>query len=132
MEAYTHTNEMKKYRAGFLIKEILDRFKIKSQSLLQPDRSIWIYSAHDTTIVNVLNALNLYEVDIMFIVFIRILVDFINKFFSSSFTHRHSRLVYFSNCTIKMTIISFKYFIEKHQLRMFLRKIFQIAEQSVL
>lgn len=69
MEAYTHTTEMKKYRAGFLIKEMLDRFKNKSQSLLQPDRSIWIYSAHDTTIVNILNALNLYEVNIMFIDF---------------------------------------------------------------
>lgn len=75
MEAYTHTNELKKYRAGFLIKEMLNRFKNKSQSLLQPDRSLWIYSAHDTIIVNVLNALNLYEVNLIFLEFIRNLAD---------------------------------------------------------
>lgn len=62
MEALTHTNELKKYRAGFLLKEILDRFKDKSLSQLQPDRSIWLYSAHDLTIIHILNALNLYEV----------------------------------------------------------------------
>lgn len=60
-EAFTHTKEMKKIEAGFLIKEILDRFTSKSQSLLEPDRKLFIYSAHDLTIANVLNALNLFE-----------------------------------------------------------------------
>ena len=62
LESRSHTNEMKKNRAGFLIKEMYDRFKNKSLSLLKPDRSVYIYSAHDTIIVNILNALNLYEV----------------------------------------------------------------------
>lgn len=61
-EAFTHTTEMKKIQAGFLIKEILDRFTNKSLSLLQPDRKLWIYSAHDLTIVNILNALNVFDV----------------------------------------------------------------------
>lgn len=58
----THTKEMKKIGAGFLLKEMLDRFKDKSQSKLQPNRSVWIYSGHDYTITNILNTLNLYEV----------------------------------------------------------------------
>lgn len=65
-EAYTHTRVMKKLKGGFLIKEILDRFKNKSLSLLDPDRSLWIYSAHDLTMINVLNTLNFYE-DVMII-----------------------------------------------------------------
>lgn len=59
---FTHTTEMKKLRSGFLLKEILDRFKEKSQSLLSPDRTMWMYFAHDTTIANVLNSLGLFEV----------------------------------------------------------------------
>ncbi|XP_055308428.1 prostatic acid phosphatase-like [Sitodiplosis mosellana] len=64
MESFTHTNEMKKIKAGFLIKEMFDRFKNKSLSLLQPHLSIWAYSAHDLNIVSVLNALNLYELHV--------------------------------------------------------------------
>lgn len=61
-ESFTHTTEMKKAKAGFLIKEIFNRFKNKTLNLLHPDRSLWIYSAHDNTIINVLNALNVYQV----------------------------------------------------------------------
>lgn len=55
---------MKKIKAGILIKEILDRSKNKSMDMLEPDLSLWFYSAHDTTIVHLLNALNLYDVRI--------------------------------------------------------------------
>lgn len=58
----THSVEMKKIRAGFLIKEMLDHFKNKTQSLLQPDRSLWIYSTRATTLANVLNSLHLFDV----------------------------------------------------------------------
>ncbi|XP_055307975.1 prostatic acid phosphatase-like [Sitodiplosis mosellana] len=58
-EAFSHTKEMKKLEAGFLLKEILDRFKNKSLSLLQ--RSLHIYSAHNLTIANVLNTLNFFK-----------------------------------------------------------------------
>lgn len=63
IESFFHTDEMKKIKGGFLIKEILDRFRNKTLSILQPDRSLWFYSAHDLTIARVLNALNLYEVN---------------------------------------------------------------------
>lgn len=60
-EAFSHTNEMKKLEAGFLLKEMIDRCKNKSLSLLQPDRKLWVYSTHDLTIANLLNTFNLYE-----------------------------------------------------------------------
>lgn len=62
LETFTHTLELKKLEAGSIIKEMLDRFENKSQSILHPDHSLWIYSAHDLSLVNILNALNLYEV----------------------------------------------------------------------
>lgn len=58
----TQSTEMKKAKAGFLIKEMLDRFKNKTLSRLSPDRKIWVYSAHDNTIINTLNALGIYDV----------------------------------------------------------------------
>lgn len=62
-EAFSRTNEMKKAKTGFLVKEIFERFKNKSLSLLKPDRTLWIYSGHDNTIINVLNAFNVYKVN---------------------------------------------------------------------
>lgn len=58
----TITTEMARLRFGFLIREILDRFSAKVNSTLTPDRSIWIYSAHDATLAGILNALQLFEV----------------------------------------------------------------------
>lgn len=60
---FTQTTEMKKLRGGFLLKEILDRSQSKSQSTLKPDRSLWMYFAHDNTIVDMLNSLGLFKVD---------------------------------------------------------------------
>lgn len=59
---FTRTTEMKKLRSGFLLKEMLDRFADKTQSSLSPDRSLWMYFAHDSTIANMLNSLGLFEV----------------------------------------------------------------------
>lgn len=61
-EASTYYTEQKKQRAGFLIKEILDRFTNKTKSLLNPDRSLWIYAIHSTGMVNLLNSLNVFDV----------------------------------------------------------------------
>lgn len=58
----TITPEMARLKSGFLIREVLDRFAQKIGSTLSPDRSVWIYSAHDTTVANILNTLNLFEV----------------------------------------------------------------------
>lgn len=61
----TATTEMKRLKSGFLLKEIFDRFKNKSQSTLSPDRSLWMYFGHETTIANMLNSLGIFtEVNI--------------------------------------------------------------------
>lgn len=64
---WTATPEMKKFRSGYLLKEILDHFGDKVQSKLSPDRSLWMYFAHDITLVSMLNTLGLYEVMVFLI-----------------------------------------------------------------
>lgn len=56
------TKELARLQSGFLLKEIFDRFAQKLNSTLQPDRSLWLYSAHDLTIMCMLNSLGLFEV----------------------------------------------------------------------
>ena len=56
---WTATNEFKKFHSGFLLKEILDRFSSKLNSTLSPNRSLWLYFAHDATIQDMLNSLEL-------------------------------------------------------------------------
>lgn len=60
----TRTPLMARLKAGFFIREMFDRFKNKSNGNLNPDRSMWIYSAHDGTIVNILTTLGLFEVNL--------------------------------------------------------------------
>lgn len=62
MKMVTNTKQLARLKAGSLIKEIFDRFTMKEDSTLSPNRSIWIYSAHAETIINLLNALDLFEV----------------------------------------------------------------------
>lgn len=57
----THFVEQKKQRAGFLIREMLNRFTNKTLSRLHPDRSLWIYAVHSTGMVNILNSLNVFD-----------------------------------------------------------------------
>lgn len=59
----TYTPQLARLKAGFLLREILNRFTDKSQDRLKPNRSLWIYSAHDTTVANILNTLGLFEVN---------------------------------------------------------------------
>ncbi|XP_065372417.1 prostatic acid phosphatase isoform X3 [Calliphora vicina] len=58
----TYTRQMARLKTGPLIKEMLERFVDKSKGKLNPNRSLWVYSAHDTTVANVLNTLKLYDV----------------------------------------------------------------------
>lgn len=60
--AISGTPEMARNRGGFLIKDMLEQISQKIDSTLQPNRSLRLYSAHDLTIVNVLNSLGLFEV----------------------------------------------------------------------
>lgn len=62
MKMVTNTKRLARLKAGSLIKEIFDRFTMKVDSTLSPNRSIWIYSEHAETIINLLNALGLFEV----------------------------------------------------------------------
>lgn len=57
----TQTPSMSRLLMGFLIKEMFERFENKSKLLLDPNRSMWIYSAHDTTIGRLLNVLGLLD-----------------------------------------------------------------------
>lgn len=59
---FTATNELKKMRSGYLLKEMLDRFTNKVESTLKPDRSLWMYFAHDVTVGTMLNSLGLFDV----------------------------------------------------------------------
>lgn len=58
----TNTPELARLSTGFLIRQMLEHFSRKIKSTLLPDRSLWIYSAHDTNIANILNSLGLFDV----------------------------------------------------------------------
>lgn len=49
----TNTKWLARLTSGFLLKDILDRFSEKKSEKMSPDRSLYIYSAHDSTIANV-------------------------------------------------------------------------------
>ncbi|XP_055643791.1 testicular acid phosphatase homolog [Toxorhynchites rutilus septentrionalis] len=57
----TSTILMKRLRGGPLLKEILNRFQQKINKTLQPDRSLWIYSGHDITILSLLDGLGVLK-----------------------------------------------------------------------
>lgn len=57
----TYTRTLARLKAGPLLKEILDRFTNKTNRKLSPNRSVWMYSAHDTTVANLLNTLKVFE-----------------------------------------------------------------------
>lgn len=61
---FSHTKEMKKFRSGYLLKEILDRSTNKTMSTLSPNRSLWLYFAHDNSMADMLNSLGLFDVSI--------------------------------------------------------------------
>lgn len=55
------TKELARLQSGFLVQEIFDRFNQKINNTLQPNRSLWLYSAHDLTILCMLNSLGLFD-----------------------------------------------------------------------
>lgn len=57
----TYTRQLARLKAGWLVQNILQRFKDKSEGKLFPNRSLWMYSAHDSTVANVLNTLNVFD-----------------------------------------------------------------------
>lgn len=66
LTSQTETTEMKKLRSGFLLKEILDRSRrMQGFQPVEPPQ-LRLYFAHDTTIVDMLKSLGLFEVSITF------------------------------------------------------------------
>ncbi|EAT44755.1 AAEL003903-PA [Aedes aegypti] len=57
----TNTPMLARLKTGPLIKEMLQRFRSKVDNTLKPNRTLWVYSAHDTTVANVLNTLRLFD-----------------------------------------------------------------------
>lgn len=55
------TPTLARLRSGFLFKKILDRSANKTAGTLVPNLSVNVYSAHDTTVANMLNLLGLYN-----------------------------------------------------------------------
>lgn len=58
------TKEMCRLYSGFLFREILDHCTEKINETLNPDRKMFIYAAHDTTIASLLNSFGLFNVKI--------------------------------------------------------------------
>lgn len=60
------TKELVRIRSGFLLKEMLKRFKKKIKSKLDPDLALYIYSAHSSTVTTLLNGLDIKMVHFNF------------------------------------------------------------------
>ncbi|XP_036143720.1 prostatic acid phosphatase isoform X2 [Monomorium pharaonis] len=52
---------LRRLKTGPLLGEMIDHMSKKMQHILQPDRKIWMYSAHGETIANLLMTLNIFE-----------------------------------------------------------------------
>lgn len=57
----TNTKTLARLKTGFLLRDIFERSKNKTMSLLSPNRNMWVYSGHDTTIANILNTLGVFD-----------------------------------------------------------------------
>ncbi|KAL6421287.1 hypothetical protein ACFW04_011891 [Cataglyphis niger] len=52
---------LQRLKSGSLLGEMIDHMVKKVQNTLKPDRKIWMYSAHDETVANMLMTLNLFD-----------------------------------------------------------------------
>lgn len=64
--ARTHNPLMAKLRAGYLLKDILDRSWLKSQNQLTPNHSMYVFSSHDINIIDILHTLGLFDENVSF------------------------------------------------------------------
>lgn len=102
-QSYTGTPALARLMGGFLLGDLLEVFTNKTQSTLSPDRTFYMYSAHDTTIVNILNTLGLFDV-IMIIVF---------AFEKITFSRFQGKLPPFASCVMfELHRINREYFIQ--------------------
>lgn len=54
---FTETQFMKRIKGGMFITEVIENMTKKRTNLLNPNRSLFVYSAHDVTLSNVMRAL---------------------------------------------------------------------------
>lgn len=58
---FTETHLMKRIKGGAFLTEIIKKMQNKRKRNLSPDRKIFLYSAHDVTLVNVMNSLGILD-----------------------------------------------------------------------
>lgn len=141
----TNTTTLARLNSGFLLREMLDRFDDKINSKLSPNRSIWMYSAHDVTLAGVLNTLGLFKVIFQrnsisnFIIFkfkmwkISMQKKNSNVFdiFHNSRQSDHRMLRrYYLNCTSQEPEIMFKYFLKIVRVKTYRHWIYLRAERN--
>lgn len=56
-----YTPELRRLKGGPLLKEWIEHFQKKRARTLEPDRKMFIYSAHDTTVANILSTLGVFH-----------------------------------------------------------------------
>lgn len=106
---WTATPELKKIRSGFLLKEMLDRFSSKAQSKLSPNRSLYMYFGHDSSLVDMLSSLGMYEVK-AFLIHLFQNYDFeVLTYINRSFTYHQLQHVSCSSYMKMMKIRIFKF-----------------------
>lgn len=93
----TGTKFMAKFMSGFLLKDILDRFSSKIQNSLSPNRKLWMYSSHDSTVFSFLHSLDISDVRI------DIISKKKNHFQPNSFLEQLRSLCGSYNCRIEKT-----------------------------
>lgn len=65
MALRTYTPELAKFRSGYLLKDILDRSAAKSTGQLIPNRTVWMYSTHDTVLFSMLRSLGFRDFELI-------------------------------------------------------------------
>ncbi|XP_014279966.1 prostatic acid phosphatase [Halyomorpha halys] len=57
----TSTTILKRLRGGPLLKDIITHMKLKRNGTLDPNRNLWLYSAHDDNVAALLNTMGVFE-----------------------------------------------------------------------
>lgn len=102
----SNTPQLARLKFGYFIKEIFRHFSQKISSNLRPNRSLWLYSAHDFTIANILNSFGLFEVFPTFQLTETSETNdaFFYTFYFDSYTSHRMDQVYISNSTKPMNL----------------------------
>lgn len=57
-----YTDELKKFKAGPFLQKMINEWNQKKDAVIKPkDRKIFLYTGHDSTVVNILHAIGVWE-----------------------------------------------------------------------